>query len=116
MSNLAKRLQSNQERTIKTKTTTVVKKSRLTFGEKILGIIFCIALFVAATKIVTYQASIYEVNKEIQQLNTEIAEKEKVNNELANQVSELSTYERIWAKAVELGLMLNENNVKVVQD
>ncbi|WP_316252525.1 hypothetical protein [Bacillus aquiflavi] len=31
-------------------------------------------------------------------------------------MSELSTYERIWEKAQKLGLKLNENNVKVVQD
>ena len=40
----------------------------------------------------------------------------KKNNDLNVQVSELSSYERIWAKASELGLTLVDNNVKVVQD
>ena len=40
----------------------------------------------------------------------------KQNNELKLQVTELSAYDRIWTKAKELGLKLNENNVKVVND
>ena len=38
----------------------------------------------------------------------------KNNTDLSVQVSELSTYDRIWKKAEELGLKLNEQNVKVV--
>ena len=38
----------------------------------------------------------------------------KENTDLSIQVSELSTYERIWEKAEELGLKLNEQNIKVV--
>lgn len=116
MSNLAQRLDRRQKQSVQIKTTTVVKRQRLSFGEKILGLLFCAIVLFVATKIVTYQASIYEVNKEIQQLEVSIQEKQKENGDLAIQVSELSTYERIWEKAVQLGLMLNENNVKVVQE
>ena len=52
----------------------------------------------------------------MQQFQTSIEEQEKRNRDLYVQAKELSTYERILAKAKELGLTLNENNVKVVQD
>ena len=66
--------------------------------------------------IISNQASIYQVNKEIQDTKVTIQEQEKVNSDLTIQVNELSQYERIRDKAQELGLTLNENNVKVVQD
>lgn len=116
MGNLARRLDQNYEQLVEVKTTKVVRKGRLTFGEKLLGLIFCILIFGAGIKLVTYQTSIYEINKDIQHINGQIEEQSKINLELANQISEQNTYERIWAKAVELGLMLNENNVKVVQE
>lgn len=116
MSNLAQRLERQEKQSVQIKTTTVVRRRRFSFGEKILGVLFCAMIVIISTKIVTYQASIYEVNKEIQQLEASIQEKQKENGDLAIQVSELSTYERIWEKAVQLGLMLNENNVKVVQE
>ena len=43
-------------------------------------------------------------------------EQQKVNSDLEVQVSELSTYERIWEKAKQLGLTLNEDNVKGVEN
>lgn len=116
MSNLAQRLERREYESVRIKTTKVVKKRRVSLGEKVLAVLFCGILCVVAVKVVTYQASIYEVNKNIHQLEATIQEKQKVNGDLAIQVSELSTYERIWDKALQLGLMLNENNVKVVQE
>lgn len=118
MSNLAHQLEKvqQQQSPVQKKAKMHVKKRRFTAGEKLLIFLFC-AIFLATTiKIVTYQAAIYEVNKDIQHLELSIEEITKENVDLANQVSELSTYERIWEKALELGLLLNENNVKVVQE
>ena len=66
--------------------------------------------------IISNQASIYEVNKEIQDTKVTIQEQEKSNSDLTIQVNELSQYERIRDKAQELGLTLNDQNIKVVQD
>jgi len=52
----------------------------------------------------------------VQSLDGKIDKQEAKNNELKLQVTELSAYDRIWTKAKELGLKLNENNVKVVND
>ena len=66
--------------------------------------------------IISNQASIYQVNKEIQDTKVTIQEQEKLNSDLNIQVNELSQYERIRDKAQELGLTLNDQNIKVVQD
>jgi cell division protein FtsL len=104
--------QQNQQTTVQT---VVVRKPKITVGEKILFVAFAFIMTVTAVKIISNQYAIYEVNKDIQKMNTAIEDQYRVNNDLKVQVSELSTYERIWEKASQLGLKLNENNVKVVQ-
>jgi cell division protein FtsL len=92
------------------------KRIWITPGEKGLGLIFGAMVCFGAFHMISAQASIYEVNKDIVSMEKTIGEQKKVNNDLKMQVSELSTYERIWEKARDLGLKLNENNVKVVRD
>jgi cell division protein FtsL len=92
------------------------KRIWLTPGEMGLGLLFGAMVCFGAVQMISAQASIYEVNKDIASMETTIEEQQKVNNDLKMQVSELSTYERIWEKARDLGLKLNENNVKVVHE
>jgi cell division protein FtsL len=92
------------------------KQFWLTPGEKVLGVLFGLMVCFLAVQMISAQASLYEINKEIVSLDVAVGEQEKVNNDLRMLVSELSTYERIWEKARELGLKLNENNVKVVHE
>lgn len=121
MSNLARKLQQERqyEQQKNGQSSLQPKKDKrfwLTPGEKGLGLIFGAVVCFGAVQMISAQASIYEVNRDIQLMEINIGEQQKVNNDLKMQVSELSTYERIWEKARELGLKLNENNVKVVQD
>ncbi|MDE3838421.1 cell division protein FtsL [Bacillus methanolicus] len=119
MGNLARKLhQEQQQRKSQSpnKAKVKVKKSRISPGEIIIGTVFTAFVCFGAVQIVSNQAAIYEINKDIQIAEKNIQEQKKLNNDLEMQVSELSTYERIWEKAKELGLQLNENNVKVVQD
>jgi cell division protein FtsL len=119
LSNLAyqiqqrRRLEAEQEQRIQQ---APKKKLQITVGEKILYLIFTMVVVIGSIVIVSNSAKIYSVNREISGLQASIHTQAKVNADLEHQVMELSTYERIWAKAHELGLMLNENNVKVVQD
>lgn len=117
MSNLAKKLQQEQHRTMhESKKEIAVKKSWFSPGEKILGAIFAACLFIGAVQIITNQAKIYSINTNIVDTKNLIQKQEKINNDLEVQISELSRYERILEKAKLLGLKLNENNVKVVQE
>ena len=92
------------------------KKFRFSIGEKVLYAGFFVGVMFGSIQIVSNHASLYAINSDIQALESKISSQERANNELKLQVVELSTYERIWAKAKELGLDLNENNVKVVRD
>jgi cell division protein FtsL len=84
-------------------------------GEKFLFVMFISLVAFFSIMILQTQASIHSSTKEIQVIDQEINETKKQNTDLSIQVSELSTYERIWEKAKDLGLKLNEQNVKVVQ-
>ncbi|MCA0148732.1 MULTISPECIES: cell division protein FtsL [Rossellomorea] len=121
MSNLARKYeQQNVEKSYqsvqaKPKRLNEERTSVVTPGEKILVAIFAMVFCILAVQIVSTQAAIYDVNKEVQHVETTIEKQEKANNDLKLQVSELSTYERILEKAKELGLNLKEKNVKVVE-
>jgi cell division protein FtsL len=104
--------QFNEQKAVQT---VIIRKTKVSFGEVVLVCVLALAIAIVGVKIISNQSTIYETNKEIQTAEASIDEQMRVNSELKEQVSELSTYERIWQKAAELGLTLNENNVKVVQ-
>lgn len=116
LSNLARKKLEQQytEQKVQQKRQVIIKKSWLTPGEKIIGIAFAGFVCFGAVHIISNQAKIYDVNKDIQIMESRVSEQEKVNSDLQVQVSELSAYDRIYKKAKEMGLIKNENNVKVV--
>ena len=117
MSNLARQLQQNNSAQQKeVQITKVQRHVKIRPGEKVLYLLLAAFIIFMAVKIVTVQAAVYEVNKDVQEMERTIQKHEKVNDDLAMQVDELSRYERVWKKAKELGLNLNENNVKVVEN
>ncbi|MGM0840838.1 MAG: cell division protein FtsL [Bacillota bacterium] len=121
MSNLARKYEqqkvekTNQSVQANPKRLSEERRSVITPGEKILVAIFAAVFCFLAVQIVTTQAAIYDVNKDVQHVESTIEKQEKANNDLKLQVSELSRYERILEKAKELGLNLKEKNVKVVE-
>jgi cell division protein FtsL len=120
VSNLAYQIQQRrkieEQQQQKHSTQVTKKKLTVTFGEKVLFLMFTVLVLIGSIVMVSNSAKIYSVNREISSIQASIDTQAKVNADLELQVMELSTYERIWAKAHELGLMLNENNVKIVQD
>ncbi|ABO66355.1 MULTISPECIES: cell division protein FtsL [Geobacillus] len=92
------------------------RRFRLTLAEKLLIVSFLLFAFYVAVQFVSSQVQIYELNKDIQKLETAIDEQKKENNDLYVEVQQLSSYERILQKAKELGLSLNEDHVKVVKE
>lgn len=116
MSNLAYKVkQREQVQPEKSPIVIKTKKSRFTLGEKCLGVIFSLAVVFCSIQIVSNQYNVYKTNIEIQQIESAIQDQAKQNSDLYVQVQELSDYDRLWQKARELGLVLNENNVKVVK-
>jgi cell division protein FtsL len=119
MSNLARELehqQKEQQMQDIQKQKRAVKKSWLTPGEKFLSLAFAGLVCLGAVQMISNQAKIYKVNEDIQKVQSSINDQQKVNSDLKVQVSKLSNYNRIADKAKKMGLELNENNVKVVQN
>ena len=118
LSNLARKYQQQQKPTepaVQERSHIATKKSMFTPGEKIIGLAFAGLVCFGSVHIISNQTEIYQVNKDIQDVQTSIKEQQKVNSDLQVQVKDLSNYNRILEKAKKMGLVLNENNVKVVQ-
>lgn len=94
--------------------TTSPNRKIFTKGEKVLFALFVSVVALFSVMILQTQASIHASAQDIQTIEQQIDETKKQNTDLSIQVSELSTYERVWEKAKALGLKLNEQNVKVV--
>ncbi|MCM3568802.1 cell division protein FtsL [Neobacillus mesonae] len=115
MSNLARKIgEQRVEQTVQEERKIKIKKSWLTPGEKIIGVAFAGLVCFGAVHLISNQAEIYEMNKEIQNVETKINEQQKVNADLQVEIKDLSKYERIYKEAKKMGLELNNNNVKVV--
>ncbi|WP_391120804.1 cell division protein FtsL [Psychrobacillus sp. L3] len=89
-------------------------KKILTKGEKILFLGLLSVVTILALIIIQTQAAVRTTSADIQLMEKKIDTTSKENTDLSIQISELSTYDRIWKKAEELGLKINEQNVKVV--
>lgn len=121
MSNLAmkmeqQRLESQQQQMPVQEPIIIKRRASITPGEKLLILLFIGLFVIGAINIVTKSYSVYHANVEIQKTQAKIEEQIKLNSDLHVQVEELSTYDRIWEKAKELGLKLDQNNVKSVQE
>lgn len=122
MSNLAMKLeqqrqekQQHQQMPV-TEPVIIKRRGSITPGEKLLIVLFVGLFIFGAINIVAKSYSVYQANIDIQKTEAKIEEQTKLNNDLHVQVEELSTYERIWEKANELGLKLDQNNVKSVNE
>ncbi|TRZ38822.1 cell division protein FtsL [Niallia circulans] len=118
MSNLARKLQQEEFQHEEKQTVKKVlkqTKSLLSPGEKLIGVAFVALLCFGGVKIVSNQAEIYQVNKDIQIAEGSISKLEKSNKELDIEVKDLSSFERIRDVAEKLGLDFSKDNVKVVQ-
>ncbi|NRD78777.1 cell division protein FtsL [Bacillus sp. BRMEA1] len=117
MGNLARNLQEQHvEQTVQEDRRQIkIRKSWLTPGEKIIGVTFAGLVCFGAIHLISNESKIYDVNKDIQTVQDKVKEQQKENSDLQVQVSDLSNYQRIYEKAKEMGLQVNENNVKVVQ-
>jgi cell division protein FtsL len=121
MSNLAMKLEQQrqeqqQQQQMPVQEPIIIKRrASITPGEKFLIVLFVSLFVIGAINIVAKSYTVYQANVEIQKTEAKIEEQTKLNSDLHLQVEELSTYDRIWEKAKELGLTLDQNNVKSVQ-
>ncbi len=101
-----------EEKTRKRTRTRVVslKKAETLVYLTLLFLIAAAAIFVLSLKM-----EAYELQTEKTQIENEIAIKEGEISELKTEVTHLASYDRIYEKANELGLDLDNGNVKVAE-
>ncbi|MDF2556223.1 MAG: ftsL [Bacillales bacterium] len=102
------------QRLIKTKPQKL-RKSFFSFRELVVIGLCSVAFLFAVSSIIQTQSNVFSVNSENVSLQNQIEEQKKMNKDLSDQVRELSMPETVIAKANQLGLSLNDNNVKVVR-
>src|SRR5690554_2447937 len=115
MSSLAQRQVQQPVQPQRKKQSQSVQKSHKTGiskGEKLIYSLFLAVIVFGLYLIVSNYASIYLTNHEIQQNEVSIQEQININEGLGLQVMELTDPTRILSEAKEMGMFLNEDNVK----
>ncbi|UCZ51832.1 cell division protein FtsL [Bacillus shivajii] len=103
--------QPNQEKKIGKQK---VLKGKVTKGEKMIYSAFLIAIVLGLYLVLSNYASMYMVNHQIQQTETEISQQASVNQGLELQVKELSDPDRILAEAKSMGMELRVDDVRSI--
>jgi cell division protein FtsL len=117
MSNLAYNVEKQHEHSRQTEQKVVIKRrASITLGEKILIMLFVVAVLSVSIFIINKAFATYQTNMEVQKLEEQISNESKSIDDLETQKSELMQPERIMNIAEKHGLKLKDKNVKNVQD
>lgn len=117
MSNLAYNVEKLEERSQQTESKVVIRRrASITLGEKILIVFFVLAVLSVSVFIINKAFAAYETNLEVQKLEKQISEENKMIGDLETKKMELMEPERIMDIAEKNGLKLKDKNVKNVQD
>lgn len=92
----------------------IPKKQGISKAEKILFTIAGSIVFALGVASVSLEIMVANVNREVQDMNRSIEEVVVVNNNLSQEVQELSRYDRVYSIAKKHGLEMNEENVRNV--
>lgn len=90
------------------------KKKGITKCEKILIAAATLIIFALGVACVSLEIMVANANREVQDTNRSVEEMTVVNNNLSQEVQELSRYDRVYAIAKANGLEMNESNVRNV--
>ncbi|WP_235715243.1 cell division protein FtsL [Halalkalibacter wakoensis] len=114
---VARKIQEQQQPQTHTRTRVRHVRNPITRGEKTIVALIAIVTFIILAVIVNNFASLYTMNQELYRLEQSISKQQQVNEGLTLQVIELSAPDRILHIASEqLGMSLDDNKVKVVQN
>ncbi|MCM3713096.1 cell division protein FtsL [Halalkalibacter oceani] len=117
MNMVARKYQEQQQQQVQTKTRVRRVRMNVTFGEKLIIGFIVACTFLMVSMIVHNYATIYGTNQEVYELEALIAEQVQLNEGLSLQVVELSAPDRIlYLASEELGMTLDDNKVKVVNN
>ncbi|WP_411843996.1 cell division protein FtsL [Salinicoccus sp. HZC-1] len=99
----------------KSTTRTRTRVVSLKRAETLVYLALMVLIAAAAIYVLSLKMDAYELQTQKTQLESEIEIKEGEISELNTEVTHLASYDRIYEKANELGLDLNNANVKVAE-
>ncbi|RFP39455.1 cell division protein FtsL, partial [Klebsiella oxytoca] len=91
------------------------KKNVFTRLEKLVMGVLGAGVFGLLIANISMNIHLSSTNRELQDMNNQIAETEVVNENLQQNVQELSRYDRVYEIARQNGLELNEENIRNVE-
>ncbi|WP_237563661.1 cell division protein FtsL [Halalkalibacter okhensis] len=114
---VARKIQEQHQPQVQTKKRIRQVRNPITTGEKAIVGFVALVTFIVLGFMVNNFASLYTMNQEVYRLEQTISQQQQVNEGLSLQVVELSAPDRILHIASEqLGMSLDDNKVKVVQN
>ena len=94
----------------------VKKRLKMSKFEKLIYTFTLVLVLASPFMLVFSQATLSEVNFEVEKTKKELAIQEKKNESLTMKVNELASLEKIQEVAKEQGLSYNNNNIRTVEE
>lgn len=92
----------------------VKKRLKMSKFERLLYIFTFVMVLITPFALVFSQATLSEVNFEVEKVKKQITTQEKKNTSLTMKINELASLEKIQAVAKEQGLSYNNHNIKTI--
>ena len=94
----------------------VKKRLKMSKFERLLYIFTLVMVLMTSFALVFSQATLSEINFEVEKTKKQISSQEKKNTSLTMKINELASLEKIQTVAKEQGLSYNNNNIRTVTD
>lgn len=94
----------------------VKKRLKMSKFEKLLYSFTLVLVLLVPFVLVFSQATLSEINFEVEKLNKSISSQEKKNESLTMKINELASLEKIQEIAKEQGLTYNNNNIRSIEE
>lgn len=94
----------------------VKKRLKMSKFEKLLYSFTLVLVLAVPFVLVFSQATLSEINFEVEKLNKKISIQEKTNESLTMKINELASLEKIQEIAKEQGLTYNNNNIRSIEE
>ncbi|MEC1260759.1 cell division protein FtsL [Bacillus swezeyi] len=117
MSNLAYKVEKQQRQTKSAEQSVIIRRrASITLGEKVLIVLFALAVLSASLFMISKAFAAYQTNIEIQKLETKVETAKNRVGDLEKTADELKEPDRIMEIARKKGLNLTDKKVKNIQE
>lgn len=94
----------------------VVKRVKMSKFERLIATFAIVLLVSSPLTIVFSQATLANINFQVEKVKKEINEQNKTNESLSMKINELASLDKIEEVAKEQGLSYNNNNIKNIDE